>query len=246
MTYTSRRIAAGVGMALIALIASQNRPARAQIVYDNGGPVGATLARDISKFAIADDFTVTTSLSFNAIRFWAVDPAAGLLPNFSGTLTWYIHNNNGNIPDETIVAWGTSSAISITPTGEFLMGMDVAQMDFLIPTVTLDPGTYWLRLKEGTATSTYDGTEIGWAHTTSFHGNGFRANSNVVNPGAWATSRTDTTQDMAFQFLSDSVINPEPGSLALAGMVVAGVGVLRGRRRTKPQVLRTGNKTACP
>jgi hypothetical protein len=233
MSHLSRRIVAGVGMALIALFASQSRPARAQVVYDNGGPVGAPLSRDISKFAIADDFSVATSLSFNAIRFWAVDLPVGLLPNFSGTLTWYIHNSNGNIPDATIVASGTSSAISITPTGELLMGMDVAQMDFLIPTVNLGPGTYWLRLKEGTATSTYDGTEIGWAQTTAFHGNGFRSHADEVNPGAWATSRTDTTEDMAFQFLDANSINPEPGSLALAGMVVAGVGVLRGRRRRK-------------
>ncbi len=75
-----------IGLFGLLAIAALAAPASAQVVYDNGSYIGGADGRNISNFAIADDFITGSALSFNAIRFFAFDTTAGLLSQFSGTL----------------------------------------------------------------------------------------------------------------------------------------------------------------
>ncbi|MBC8140227.1 MAG: hypothetical protein H7Y38_02160 [Armatimonadetes bacterium] len=197
--------------------------ARAQLVYDNGSFVGAVVGRNISNFATADDFFVDGSIEFNAIRFFAIDEETGLLPNFGGTLSWFIYNSSvgetpGAIPGASILASGTvsGSAITIADTGQAIAGLEVAQLDFNIPTQTLGSGNYWLRLKEGTLTSTNDFTTIAWAEKGGERtANGVRQDNDEVNPTTWTTSGNNDTSDMAFQLRGNVTVVPEAGTVAL-------------------------------
>jgi hypothetical protein len=215
--------------------------AQAQTTVYNNGTFGTVNGRDISDFAIADDFVLASPTSFDAIRFWAFDIPAGLSGNFSGDLTWFLYSGSAGspspsaIPSSTIVSQGTVSggAITITNTGSLVAAnanFEIAQLDFSIPTQNLAAGTYWLRLKEGTASSTNDGTTIFWLQTGAARtGNGFRSDSNEVAP-TWGSSATSTSVDLSFQLLSGSSSAPEPGTLALLALGIVGGVVARCRK----------------
>lgn len=229
-------------LALLGLAALPHTAQAQTAVYNNGTFTGATNARNISGFAIADDFVLASPTSFDAIRFWALDTAPGLLGSFSGDLTWFIYSGSAGspspnaIPSTNIIASGTVSggAITITNTGSLLGGnpnFEIAQLDFAIPSQNLAAGTYWLRLKEGTASSTNDGSLVFWLQTgAAITGNGFRADGNVVTPTTWGANGTSTTNDLAFQLLSGSSSAPEPGTLALLALGIIG-GVVARRRK---------------
>lgn len=221
------RAALTCGFACLALglVAVAGTPARAQVVYDNGIVIGSPNTFNISNATVADDFLVSNSLSFNAIRLYLMDGLPGLLGNYSGTLSWFIHADNGvavpgGRPSTTVVASGFTTNATITNTGLIQGGVpdfEIAQVDFAIPTVNLGAGRYWLRIKEGTPSSTYDGSDIFWAATSAaVQGNPLRLDNTENNPSVW--NGTTQNLDLAFQ-LRDTTLAaaPEPGSLALAG-----------------------------
>ncbi|WP_309714299.1 PEP-CTERM sorting domain-containing protein [Armatimonas sp.] len=216
--------------------------AQAQTTVYNNGTFGTANALTITDLTLADDFVLASPTSFDAIRFWAMDGNPGLLGDFSGDLTWFIYSGSAGspspnaIPSTTIVSQGTVSggAITITDTGSVLLGdpdFEIAQLDFSIPTQNLAAGTYWLRLKEGTAISTSDGTDVSWVDTGAANtGNGFRSDDNEVTPTTWNFNTTSTTVDLAFQLRSSSAAAPEPGTLALLALGVVG-GLIARRRK---------------
>ncbi|MBB6050819.1 hypothetical protein [Armatimonas rosea] len=219
----TRLTSLGITAALVTLVALPNH-ASAQTAYDNGSYIGGTNAVSISGLATADDFTVTSTITFNAIQFYAVDLSPGLLPSFSGQLTWFLYSGSAGspspnaIPSTNIIAQGTASNFTITDTGDIAAGdpnREIAQVYFRVPKQILSPGTYWLRLKEGTADSVFDGTPIYWRQTGgAIKGNGFRSDGNEVNPTTWDSAGTNTTNDLSFTL----GMAPEPGTLALGAL----------------------------
>jgi hypothetical protein len=218
----TRLTSLGITAALVTLVALPIH-ASAQTAYDNGSYIGATNAINISSFSVADDFTVASSLTFNTIQFYALDTVAGLLPNFSGQLTWFLYSGSAGspspnaIPSTNIIAQGTVTP-TVTDTGDIAAGdpdREIAKLDFRIPKQTLGAGTYWLKLKEGTASSAFDGTPIFWRQTGgAITGNGFRVDPDEVNPTTWNTFGTNTANDFSFQLGTA----PEPGTLALGAL----------------------------
>jgi PEP-CTERM motif len=236
-------------LALLGLMALAPRAQAQGIVYDNG-TFGVTGAIRMSDLAAADDFTLASPTSVDAIRFWAMDNSFSVFDNFSGSLTWYIYEGSAGspspnaIPSTTILSQGTASGsdITITDTGSLLLGNprgQIVQLDFSIPTQNLAAGTYWLRLKEGMDSSGFDLTPIFWISTGAANtGNGFRTDADEVTPTTWDTggstntssNGTSTTSDLAFQLLSSSASAPEPGTLVLLALGTVG-GVVVKRRK---------------
>jgi len=211
-------------------------PATAQVVVVNNGPVTIANAADITTFATADDFTLSATATFNAIRFWALDTAGdpALLDQFSGTLSWFIHNNGAGIPDPAILASGTvSGGIMLTDTGVNLLftNQRIFQLDFSVPDTTLPAGTYWLRLKENTPTDPSDASFVYWVWRGGQSGNTLRISGDEVNPANWSNGIADLAYQLRFNAAPAAAI-PEPGTLALllVGGVMTGAGVLRRRR----------------
>ena len=209
----------------------------AQVVYDNGSYVGAATGRNITDFAIADDLIVSSSLTFNGIRFYSLSTGGPGFANFSGTVSWYIQTSTGTtpnaIPGGTILNSGSVSgvAVSIVNTGNTVVGFPVFQLDFNIPTISLGAGTYWLRLKENLPSDPSDGTPIFWVQTNGpITGNGFRSEFNPVSPTTWNFDGTSTTNDLSYQLTFSAV--PEPTTWALIGIgVFGGAGFMYRRMR---------------
>lgn len=225
--------------ALAALVPAFSAQA-ATVAYDNGTYVGGANAIGTSTTAVADDFSINTALTFDGLRLWMADTPAGLLPNFSGTMSWFIYAGSAGspapnaIPSSTVVAQGTAtvaaSQVTVSNTGALLVGNEIAQIDISIPAQTLQAGTYWLRIKEGAPGDGSDGSTIFWVFSGSaLKGNGYRADSSVTNPTTWSVAGLNTTTDLSFQLTSSiSADVPEPGSLALVGL---GAGLMAMRRR---------------
>ena len=225
-------------LAVAALIAPA---ARAQVVYDNGIFDATSDRTNITTSASADDFFVDGSLTFDAIRFYAMDVSDDLLQNFSGTLSWFIYESDGIAPTakpSTTLASGTVSGadIAIASTGVALGGNPnfvVAQLDFDIPTQTLGTGTYWLRIKEGGLTSAGDGTSIFWTHTNGARsGNGFRFDTIETAPVDWNDAGFNNEKELAYQLRGNATVVPEAGTLALVGAGLAAFGAVVVRRKT--------------
>lgn len=244
-------------LGLIALTAVTPAVKAQTVVYDNGSYSGATGAVGFSASAVADDFTLSSTTSFNAIRFWAFDIPSGLHPNFSGDVSWFLYSGstgqaspNATPDNSSLFAQGTVTP-TVTDTGDFHLfnpNFAIGQLDFSIPTQTLAAGTYWLRLKEGAANAASDGTPVYWMQSGSPQtGNGFRMDSNPISPTSWtsATGGTATSKDLAFQLVrnnntvfssANTAITPEaPGLIQLlAGLLpVAAFALLARRRRQK-------------
>ncbi len=203
--------------------------AQAQVVYDNGS-FALTGAAGITASISADDFTLTSTQSFNAIRFWAVDPAPGLTPNFSGTLTWAVRGNENGIPGAALFS-GTTSSVSVVNTGNVVNGVannEIAQLDFAVPEVTLNAGTYWLSLKENGPSDVDDGSSVFWSFSTTRSGADLRQDPAETSPSAWGTT---STNDLAFQLRSAVVVVPEASTLALALPALTIVGMIAIRRK---------------
>jgi hypothetical protein len=206
---------------VLGIVATLCAPARAQqVVYDNGGYDGTT-GYDITAFAIANNFTLSQSTTFNTIRFYMLD-----VENFSGTLTWFLHKNatnaGGMILPGPVEMQGTTSSISMMNTGGTIQNVPVYQLEFPVAQpggpVTLGADTWWLRIKEGTATSPDDGTSVAWAERNGYTEPAYRSDADPVNPSRWDYDGFQTTAHMGFQLIQTagaSAEAPEPASLAL-------------------------------
>jgi hypothetical protein len=223
-----------LGAALSALFLFSAMNAQAQTITVDNGTYATTGAYNISNFAEADDFVTTTAISFNSIRFWAIDNSiAGAnlntLDNFSGTLSWFVHADSGlGVPGASIVTSGTvSSGISITNTGALALGQyPIFEVNVPISSTTLvTPNRYWLRLKEGSPLTPFDGSSIFWARSLNspLMGFGTAAAADPVNPTGWG----DNDRDSAFQLLSA----PEPSTLCFFFSALGAVLAYKRRQR---------------
>lgn len=217
--------------------------AYAQVVFDNGNPFTGQSSGglNITSTAVADDFVMSSSFTFDTIRFFVSDNTPGIADNFSGTLSWYILRDNGAARPGELVVSGVTSAVSVTDTGERLAGVpefQVGQYDFSTGAQTLTAGTYWLRIAEGVpSSSSTDMSNLFWVTTTvtmeEQQGNMAVSSGNIVNPQA--DDYLPTGAQLAFQLRNtgQAVVAPEPSALVLFGtaLPIVAAATLRHRRR---------------
>jgi hypothetical protein len=231
MGRTARRrlMAAAV---LIGILAT--RLVDAAVVYDNGTFNGAA-ASNISRSAIADDFTLTSAATLDSLQFWAVsinNPSG--FGGFDGTIGFAFHSDNAGIPG-AILSQGFDNSITPVNTGSQVTNLNIFQLDVDLGGVMLDPGTYWLQLREGLIGSAYDGDSIFWVQTAGVTGNTNQSDANEQNP-TWGT--TDGV-DLAFNLSgtltpSTTPAVPEPSTGLMLLLAMAGGSLRKCFRRTTP------------
>ena len=202
--------------------------------YDNGAPNHLSGA-EMTQWVEADDFTLTDATTLTGIRFWNVqDDVRVIGTTYQGSISWQIFTNNAIEPG-TVVASGTTAAVTRSATGHSLPpaqgSLPEFQHDFALPSVALSPGTYWLALHNGPLT-TETFQQFYWESTNP---NATLIAVNDIAPfdGGWMQNPPEASQ-LAFQLFGDTgsaAAVPEPASLLLLGAGVLGVARHKVRRR---------------
>src|ERR1035438_7333006 len=130
-------------------------PAHAGLIFDQSPPNTNGNALDMTDFRVADDFTLATVSSVDAINFWFFGQFQTDLSN----VTYGIYQNSGGTLGTRLYT-GT-----VAPTTSF----DAVNNAFFavvpLSNLLLGAGGYWLELHAGTSFTDTNGTlEIDWAN----------------------------------------------------------------------------------
>lgn len=190
------------------------------VVFDGGPPNLAGNGNEMTQWIQAEDFTFASANSFNTVRFWTLEHTG---TSFLGTITWQIAANSGGTPGGIIASATVVPSVRTLQTTEG--SFDVYQYELNTGNINLAAGTYWLELHNG-ALSSQARMEFYWHSTTPGFGN---TGEELIAPftGGWASNGAQH----AFQLLSSAV--PEPTTLALGGVAIAGYGLAVLYRRRK-------------
>ena len=166
----------------------------ADVVFDNGAS-NQDDGWEMTQLFEADDFVLQSRAVLSGVKFWNYAKSGA----FTGSITWEIYTDGSSGPGR-LLASGMSQASSHTQTGFVMFGtLYEAITTFDIPSVTLEPGTYWLALHNGPREYTTRG--MFWAPTGKKNSSGTPSHSREVGSnGAWSSNDyPGMASELAFQ-----------------------------------------------
>ena len=208
------RKAFSIGALALALTAGST--GFAATLFDSGGPDYFD-AYEMTGMVQGSLFTFGSVGSFDAIRFFAAHNDG----SYSGSFHWAIYNSdtNGNIG--TLVTAAVSTATAQQLAAVDFGGMNVYSYEIQVPTLPLNPGSYFLALHHGPLANDIS-AEFFWM--TAAAQSGFRTiEGTPAPPGSvvWGATRPgDSAMAYSLHYVGwqDAQPTPEPST----GMLIAG------------------------
>ncbi|MBT5049706.1 MAG: PEP-CTERM sorting domain-containing protein [Rhodospirillaceae bacterium] len=225
---TFKSLTAGGCFALLAVVATN---ANAAIIHDNGVSLtqqGANFSQVGGVSIVADDFSVGASDTIRSTQFWGTHWSSGVLPaNDSFTVT--IYGDTGGAPNSgNIVGTSALSLVSRIDTGfnhNNVSSADILEyiMNLVTPVLLPSAGTYWFSVVHAAVPG--NATKFAWDRVSNGSPNPYHTSAN--SGATWVPSIFDVSYNISNNFVSTI---PEPDTLAILGLGLAGLGFARRRK----------------
>lgn len=197
--------------AAIALFSFAASGLQAATVFSTGGP-DFNDAREITEFVQGSNFSLGAATSLDALQFWAAHPDNGCPSSGPVQCSFEVsvyEATTGGDPGLLL------AAAQVTPTARMALGVQfgdygVTAYTVAIPTLVLQPGTYWISLHFGPLSNAAPG-EFFWM--TAAAQTGLKTVEGQIVGGTNIVWGTPQDGALAFALISnDATPTPEPGT----------------------------------
>ena len=208
-----------ISATLASMLLAFGAGAQAGVVYDNGAP-DLLGGNEMTAWIQAEDFTLASTTTLTDVHFWTIEDAASA--GFSGSIEYAFYADAGGLPSPGAPAFEAGTGLTRVSTGNVVFGFDEYDYSFKVAPFTATGGTtYWLALHNGPIGND-SRAEVYWETTSA---NSSASGSEEILPRAgdgWSSPGAEH----AFQLAAV----PEPGTVALLALGLAGLGFVRRRQ----------------